>query len=87
MKSGAKLSLQMHHHRSEHWVVVRGTARITNGEDVFDLTHSGHTYIPVGTVHRLENPGECEVEIIEVQLGDYLGEDEIVRLEDRYGRG
>jgi len=86
VKPGAILSLQKHHHRSEHWMVVRGTARVTNGDDVFDLGHSGHTYIPAGAVHRLENPGQEDLEIIEVQLGDYLGEDDIVRLEDRYGR-
>lgn len=87
VKPGAILSLQKHYHRSEHWVVVKGTGRITNGDDVFELTHSGHTYIPAGTVHRLENPGSVDLEIIEIQLGEYLGEDDIVRLEDRYGRG
>ena len=87
VKPGASLSLQKHHHRSEHWVIVRGVGRITNGEDVFELGHSGHTYIPKGAVHRLENPGTELLELIEVQLGEYLGEDDIVRLEDRYGRG
>jgi mannose-1-phosphate guanylyltransferase/mannose-6-phosphate isomerase len=83
---GAKLSLQMHHHRSEHWVVVSGTARVTNGEDV-DLLHENQsTYIPSGTVHRLENPGVIELELIEVQNGSYLGEDDIVRFDDVYGR-
>lgn len=83
---GAKLSLQMHHHRYEHWVVVTGTARVTNGEDVFLLNENESTYIPVGEVHRLENPGVIPLEIIEVQIGSYLGEDDIVRFEDVYGR-
>ncbi len=83
---GQALSLQMHHHRSEHWVVVRGTARITLGEEVFLLTENQSTYIPVGTRHRLENPGQFPLEIIEVQSGGYLGEDDIVRLEDKYNR-
>lgn len=83
---GAKLSLQMHHHRYEHWVVVTGTARVTNGEDVFLLNENESTYIPVGVVHRLENPGVIPLEIIEVQIGSYLGEDDIVRFEDVYGR-
>ncbi|WP_275942842.1 mannose-1-phosphate guanylyltransferase/mannose-6-phosphate isomerase [Desulfosediminicola flagellatus] len=83
---GAKLSLQMHHHRYEHWVVVKGTARITNGETVKLLHENESTYIPAGTVHRLENPGVIELELIEVQIGPYLGEDDIVRFEDVYGR-
>ncbi len=83
---GAKLSLQMHHHRYEHWVVVTGTAKVTNGEDVFLLNENESTYIPVGVVHRLENPGVIPLEIIEVQIGSYLGEDDIVRYEDVYGR-
>lgn len=83
----AKLSLQMHHHRYEHWVVVRGTARVTNGEKVMLLHENESTYIPVGTVHRLENPGVIALELIEVQIGPYLGEDDIVRFEDVYGRG
>ncbi len=83
---GAKLSLQMHHHRSEHWVVVRGTAKVTLGEDVFLLQENQSTYIPVGTVHRLENPGHMPLDLIEVQCGPYLGEDDIVRFEDSYGR-
>ena len=83
---GAELSLQMHHHRAEHWVVVKGTARVPRGEEKFLLEENQSTYIPVGAVHRLENPGETPLELIEVQSGDYLGEDDIVRLEDRYGR-
>ncbi len=83
---GAILSLQMHHHRHEHWVVVSGTARITNGEDVFLLYENQSTYIPAGVNHRLENPGVISLELIEVQIGSYLGEDDIVRLEDVYGR-
>lgn len=83
---GAKLSLQMHHHRYEHWVVVKGTARVTNGESVLLLHENQSTYIPAGTVHRLENPGVIALELIEVQIGPYLGEDDIVRFEDIYGR-
>lgn len=83
---GAALSLQMHHHRAEHWVVVSGTARVTRGEEVFTIAENQSTYIPLGTVHRLENPGMLPLEIIEVQSGSYLGEDDIVRLEDTYGR-
>ncbi|ROR29659.1 mannose-1-phosphate guanylyltransferase/mannose-6-phosphate isomerase [Inmirania thermothiophila] len=83
---GASLSLQMHHHRAEHWVVVRGTARVTRGEESFLLTENQSTYIPVGVRHRLENPGKIPLELIEVQSGPYLGEDDIVRFEDRYGR-
>ncbi|KAF3998168.1 mannose-1-phosphate guanylyltransferase/mannose-6-phosphate isomerase [Glaciimonas immobilis] len=86
VKPGAKLSLQMHHHRAEHWVVATGTARITNGEQVYLLTENQSTYIPVGVVHSLENPGKIPLELIEIQSGTYLGEDDIVRLEDRYGR-
>ena len=86
VKPGAKLSLQMHHHRAEHWVVVCGTARITNGEREYLLTENQSTYIPVGVVHSLENPGKIPLELIEIQSGGYLGEDDIVRLEDRYGR-
>jgi len=84
---GASLSLQMHHHRAEHWVVVRGTARVTCGEKVFLLAENESTYIPIGATHRLENPGKVALEIIEVQSGEYLGEDDIVRFEDTYGRG
>jgi mannose-1-phosphate guanylyltransferase/mannose-6-phosphate isomerase len=83
---GAALSLQMHYHRAEHWVVVRGTARVTRGEETFVLTENESTYIPPGTRHRLENPGLMPLEIIEVQSGAYLGEDDIVRFEDAYGR-
>ena len=83
---GAALSLQMHHHRAEHWVVVSGTARVTKGEEVFTISENQSTYIPLGTVHRLENLGKMPLEIIEVQSGSYLGEDDIVRFEDTYGR-
>jgi mannose-6-phosphate isomerase-like protein (cupin superfamily) len=76
----------MHHHRAEHWVVVSGTARVTRGDEVFLLTENESTYIPVGTRHRLENPGTVPLEIIEVQSGSYLGEDDIVRFEDIYNR-
>lgn len=86
VKPGATLSLQMHHHRAEHWVVVSGTARITRGEETFLLEENQSTYIPVGTTHRIENPGKIPLHIIEVQSGSYLGEDDIVRFEDRYGR-
>ena len=86
VKPGASLSLQMHHHRAEHWIVVRGTAEITNGENVIMLTENQSTYIPQGQVHRLGNPGVVPLEIIEVQSGSYLGEDDIVRFEDTYGR-
>lgn len=83
---GACLSLQMHHHRAEHWIVVRGTARVTRGDEVFLLSENQSTYIPLGTVHRLENPGKMPLEMVEVQSGAYLGEDDIVRFEDTYGR-
>lgn len=83
---GATLSLQMHHHRAEHWIVVRGTARVTCGEAVFLLTENQSTYIPIGEKHRLENPGAIPLELIEVQSGAYLGEDDIVRFQDTYGR-
>jgi len=86
VKPGASLSLQMHHHRAEHWVVVKGTARVTCGEDVRLLAEDQSTYIPIGAAHRLENPGRIDLEIIEVQSGSYLGEDDIVRLQDHYGR-
>lgn len=86
VKQGAKLSLQMHHHRAEHWVVVSGTAKITNGDKEYLLTENQSTYIPVGVVHSLENPGKMPLELIEIQSGGYLGEDDIVRLQDRYGR-
>ncbi len=83
---GASLSLQKHHHRAEHWIVVKGTAEITNGDKVLLLTENQSTYIPLGEVHRLANPGTLPLEIIEVQSGSYLGEDDIVRFEDTYGR-
>jgi mannose-1-phosphate guanylyltransferase/mannose-6-phosphate isomerase len=86
VKPGASLSLQMHHHRAEHWVVVRGTARVTRGEEVFLLSENQSTYIPIGEKHRLENPGTIPLEIIEVQSGSYLGEDDIVRFQDVYNR-
>jgi mannose-1-phosphate guanylyltransferase / mannose-6-phosphate isomerase len=86
VEPGAALSLQMHHHRAEHWIVVRGTARVTRGAETFLLTENESTYIPTGTRHRLENPGKLALEIIEVQSGAYLGEDDIVRFEDAYGR-
>ena len=80
------LSLQLHHRRSEHWVVVDGTATVTRGDDVFTVEKQHSTYIPVETKHRLENSGTAPLVIIEIQCGDYLGEDDIVRFEDRYGR-
>lgn len=83
---GAKLSVQMHHHRAEHWVVVSGIASVTNGENTFLLSENESTYIPIGAVHALENPGKVPLEVIEIQSGSYLGEDDIVRLSDRYGR-
>jgi mannose-1-phosphate guanylyltransferase/mannose-6-phosphate isomerase len=86
VKPGASLSLQKHHHRAEHWIVVKGTAEITNGEKVLLLSENQSTYIPLGEVHRLANPGANPLEIIEVQSGSYLGEDDIVRFEDYYGR-
>ncbi len=86
VKPGATLSLQLHHHRAEHWIVVTGTARITRGEEVFLLEENQSTYIPIGVKHRIENPGKIPLHIIEVQSGSYLGEDDIVRFEDRYGR-
>jgi mannose-1-phosphate guanylyltransferase/mannose-6-phosphate isomerase len=86
VKPGASLSLQKHHHRAEHWIVVTGTAEITNGDKVLTLTENQSTYIPLGEVHRLANPGSISLEIIEVQSGSYLGEDDIVRFEDTYGR-
>jgi len=84
---GAKLSLQMHHHRHEHWVVVSGTAQVVNGQDTILLHENESTYISAGTQHRLENPGVIPLELIEVQIGSYLGEDDIVRFDDEYGRG
>jgi mannose-1-phosphate guanylyltransferase/mannose-6-phosphate isomerase len=86
VKPGASLSLQMHYHRAEHWIVVKGVAEITNGDQVIILTENQSTYIPQGQTHRLANPGDIPLEIIEVQSGSYLGEDDIVRFEDAYGR-
>jgi mannose-1-phosphate guanylyltransferase/mannose-6-phosphate isomerase len=86
VKPGASLSLQKHHHRAEHWIVVTGVAEIINGDNILTLTENQSTYIPLGEVHRLANPGSIPLEIIEVQSGSYLGEDDIVRLEDKYGR-
>ena len=86
VKPGAALSLQMHHHRAEHWIVVSGTAEVTRGEEVLLLSENQSTYIPLGVTHRLRNPGKVALELIEVQSGSYLGEDDIVRLEDVYGR-
>ncbi|MEK6736913.1 MAG: mannose-1-phosphate guanylyltransferase/mannose-6-phosphate isomerase, partial [Pseudomonadota bacterium] len=86
VKPGAALSLQMHHHRTEHWIVVRGTAKVTRGDTSFLVSENESTFIPVGTRHRLENPGCVPLEMIEVQSGSYLGEDDIVRFEDVYGR-
>ncbi|NDD73081.1 MAG: cupin domain-containing protein, partial [Actinobacteria bacterium] len=83
---GASLSLQKHHHRAEHWIVVKGTAEVTKGEEVFLVGENQSTYIPLGTVHRLVNPGKIPLEMIEVQSGSYLGEDDIVRFQDHYGR-
>ncbi|MES3002246.1 MAG: mannose-1-phosphate guanylyltransferase/mannose-6-phosphate isomerase [Pseudomonadota bacterium] len=86
VKPGASLSLQMHHHRAEHWIVVSGTAKVTRGDDTFLLAENESTYIPMGQKHRLSNPGKVPLEIIEVQSGGYLGEDDIVRFDDTYGR-
>ncbi len=86
VRPGASLSLQKHHHRAEHWIVVSGTAEVTNGDQVMTLTENQSTYIPLGQIHRLANPGKVPLEIIEVQSGSYLGEDDIVRYDDTYGR-
>ena len=86
VKPGAALSLQMHHHRAEHWIVVRGTAQVTRGDTSYLVSENESTFIPLGTRHRLENPGCVPLEMIEVQSGSYLGEDDIVRFEDVYGR-
>jgi len=86
VQPGGALSLQKHQHRAEHWIVVRGTARVTRDNDVFELHANQSTYIPLGAKHRLENPGAEVLELIEVQSGSYLGEDDIVRYEDVYGR-
>jgi mannose-1-phosphate guanylyltransferase len=87
VNSGASLSLQLHHHRAEHWVVVSGTAEVQVGDRIQMLTEDQSVYIPIGSNHRLTNPGELPLTLIEVQSGGYLGEDDIVRLEDNYGRG
>ena len=86
VKPGAKLSVQMHHHRAEHWIVVSGVARVTNGDKTYLVTENQSTFIPIGQTRSLENPGVIPLELIEVQSGSYLGEDDIVRLEDKYGR-
>lgn len=86
VKPGEKLSLQMHHHRAEHWVVVSGSAMITVDGETKLFTENESTYIPIGSTHRLENPGKLPLHLIEVQSGSYLGEDDIVRYEDTYGR-
>lgn len=87
LKPGAAISLQLHHHRSEHWIVVSGRARVTRADEIFDLSANESTYIPAGVKHRLENIGDVPLQVIEVQSGSYLGEDDIVRFDDRYGRG
>jgi mannose-1-phosphate guanylyltransferase/mannose-6-phosphate isomerase len=86
VKKGGRLSLQYHNHRAEHWVVVRGTAKVTIGDQVKTLHENESIYIPIGTPHRLENPGKIDLELIEVQTGSYLGEDDIIRIEDDYRR-
>jgi mannose-6-phosphate isomerase-like protein (cupin superfamily) len=86
VKPGAILSLQLHHHREEHWVIVRGKARVTRGSETFELARNQSTFIPLETAHRIENPGDEVMEFVEVQVGDKLDENDIVRLEDRYGR-
>ena len=87
VKPGEALSLQMHHHRAEHWVVVTGTARVVRGEETLMISENQSTYIPIGMKHRLENPGKVPLHLIEVQSGGYLDEDDIVRFEDIYRRG
>ena len=86
VKPGAILSMQMHHHRAEHWIVVRGPAKVTREDSTYLVSENESTFIPLGTRHRLENPGRLPLEMIEVQSGSYLGEDDIVRFEDIYGR-
>jgi mannose-1-phosphate guanylyltransferase len=86
VKPGEQLSLQKHHHRAEHWIVVNGTARVTRGDKTYLVSENQSTYIPIGEVHRLENPGKIPLDLIEVQTGSYLGEDDIIRLDDVYGR-
>jgi mannose-1-phosphate guanylyltransferase/mannose-6-phosphate isomerase len=85
-KPGQRLSVQKHHHRSEHWIVVRGAARVTVYEDVKTVRENESVYIPIGPVHRLEDPGKILLELIEVQTGSYLGEDDVIRIEDDYKR-
>lgn len=87
VNTGASLSLQMHHHRAEHWIVVNGAANVRRGNEEFILNENESTYIPPNTLHRLDNPGRVPLNLIEVQSGGYLGEDDIVRYEDNYGRG
>src|SRR5690606_19717846 len=86
VKPGARLSLQKHKFRAEHWVIVKGVAKVTNGDEVKNYHEDQSTYIPLGHIHRLENQEACDLEIIEIQTGDYLGEDDIERLDDNYGR-
>jgi mannose-1-phosphate guanylyltransferase/mannose-6-phosphate isomerase len=86
VKPGGRLSLQKHHHRAEHWIVVRGTALVTLNETVKTVHENESIYLPIGSVHRLENPGKISLELIEVQTGSYLGEDDIIRIEDDYQR-
>jgi len=86
VKQGGRLSLQLHPHRAEHWIVVRGTAQVTIGDETKTLHENESIYIPIGTKHRLENPGKIDLELIEVQTGSYLGEDDIIRIEDDYRR-
>ncbi|ALA25572.1 mannose-6-phosphate isomerase [Piscirickettsia salmonis] len=86
VKAGAELSLQLHHQRAEHWVVVAGVADVTRDDEIIRLERDGYIYLPVECKHRIKNVGDSDVEFIEVQVGDYLGEDDIVRFEDRYGR-
>jgi mannose-1-phosphate guanylyltransferase / mannose-6-phosphate isomerase len=87
VKPGGRLSSQLHHHRAEHWVVVHGTAKVTRGDEELMIYENESIYIPIGTRHRLENPGKVPLHLIEVQSGSYLGEDDIVRFDDDYGRG
>ena len=86
VKPGAGLSLQKHQHRAEHWIVVIGTAKVTKGKETMLLSENESVYIPIGVVHALENPGKNDLELVEIQSGEYLGEDDIIRLKDRYGR-
>jgi mannose-1-phosphate guanylyltransferase len=86
VKPGKRLSLQKHHHRAEHWVVVRGTAEVTRDNEVVMLSENESIYLPLGCTHRLANPGKILLELIEVQTGSYLGEDDIIRIEDEFGR-